>query len=199
MKRAATSGVDCMEHAEFLWPDGRMEFHEPTASMMADSGMYVSPTLPAYGYDTILRLTAARQTRHLTEVECRALTRAANELGAMLESFGRMLSIGLGPRMVGGTDAGCADFSFGHMDYCMTLMERGGMDRMQAIRACTSVAAEAVGLGGTVGTLTAGTLADIVILGADPLARIEAAGDVRAVIKEGRTAVSRLAELPATP
>jgi imidazolonepropionase-like amidohydrolase len=198
MRRAVEAGLDCMEHSEFLRQDGRMAFDEAVASEMAATEIYVSPTLQASGWDTIVRLREARDTRRLSYSEHKALAYAEAETAAVLENFGRMLEAGLGPRMVGGTDAGCFDFSFGHIDYCMALMVRGGMDHAQAIRACTSVAAEALGLGGSVGALVPGHQADIVILGGSPLDRIEAVADVRAVIKEGRIVSSRLPQLPAT-
>lgn len=198
MRRALESGLDCMEHSEFLRQDGTMAFDEAVASQMAATGIYVSPTLQANGWDTIVRLRQARESRSISDSERTTLARAEAETATALENFGKMLDAGLGPRIVGGTDAGCFDFSFGHIDYCLALMVRGGMDHSQAIRACTSVAARALGLDGTVGALIPGLQADIVILGGNPLDRIEAVADVRAVIKEGRTVSSSLPELPAT-
>jgi adenine deaminase len=42
--------------------------------------------------------------------------------------------MGLGPRIIAGTDAGCFDFSFGHMDYCFDLMVAAGLTPMQALK-----------------------------------------------------------------
>lgn len=199
MDRAVAAGLDCMEHAEFLRPNGRMEFDAGTAESMKRSGIHVSPTLQANGWDTIGRLREEERVRELTDEERKALVVAEEDTRAALENFERMLEVGLGPRMVGGTDAGCFDFSFGHIDYCLKLMERGGMTRMEALQACTSVAAEAIGLGETVGALAVGRRADVVILGGDPLGNLEAVADVRAVLKQGRVVTSALKELPPDP
>jgi imidazolonepropionase-like amidohydrolase len=197
MERAIDAGLDCMEHAEFLRTDGRLAFDEATAARLAASDMYVSPTLQACGWDTIVRLKEAEGDRELSTEERTTLDLAEDEMRSAVDNFGRMLELGLGPRIVGGTDAGCFDFSFGHMDACMLLMERGGMTRMQAIWACTSVAADAIGLGGSTGVLARGLAADLVILGSDPIAGLRAIADVRAVFKQGVPVVSRIAELVA--
>jgi adenine deaminase len=93
--------------------------------------------------------------------------------------------LGLGPRIIAGTDAGCFDFSFGHMDYCLDLMVAAGLTPMQALKSATSVAAAACGVGDQVGTIQAGKRADIVVLGASPLDDVRAVSDVLAVYKDG--------------
>jgi len=197
MKRASAAGVDCMEHAEFLRPDGRILFDEATANQIAEGKTFVSPTLQAYGWHTLVRAQQAKLEGDLSLAGLAAVERAERDTAGMVENLRRMIGAGLGERIVGSTDAGCADISFGHMDYCMELMETGGLSRMQAIRACTSTAASAVGLGGTIGALTAGRLADVVVLGTDPLLGLHAVADVRAVIKDGRPVMSRVEGLAA--
>jgi imidazolonepropionase-like amidohydrolase len=192
MQRAAAAGVDCIEHAEFLRPDGNILFDEATADKVAAAGTFVSPTLPAYGWHTLVRAQQARLEGPLNAAWLAAVERAERDTAGMTDNLRRMIGAGLGPRIVGSTDAGCADISFGHMDYCMEMMERAGMGRMQVIQACTSTAASAIGLGDTVGAIAPGRLADIVLLGADPLLGLQAVADVRAVIKDGRPVTSRV-------
>jgi imidazolonepropionase-like amidohydrolase len=195
MRRAVEGDLDCIEHAEFLRTDGKIAFDQRTAEMVAQSRCYVSPTLPAYGQHSIVRLTAASAHRRLTEDERLRLDTTQVEIEAMLDSFARMLWLGLGPRIIAGTDAGPADFSFGHIDYCADLMVRGGMSPMEAIKSCTSVAAQAMGLGDSIGTVRPGAQADLVVLGSDPLVQIGDIHDVRAVIQSGRTVVGDLYQL----
>ena len=85
----------------------------------------------------------------------------------------------------GGSDAGCFDFSFGHLDYDLSLLVQAGMTPMQAIMAGTRFSAEACGVGGLVGTLEVGKHADLLLVNGDPTLDIGAVGDVRAVFKGG--------------
>lgn len=66
------------------------------------------------------------------------------------------------------------------------LVREIGMSPMQAIVAATRRSAEVAGLGGLVGTVEAGKLADLVVLDADPLADIHNTSRIRAVVRAGR-------------
>lgn len=195
MRRAIEAGLDCMEHGEFIAPDGTRDFDPGLATRLVDSGMYLSPTLQANGWDTILRLRALREAAGLTCDQERALAAAERETKVSLEQVGRLADMGLRSRIIAGTDAGCFDFSFGHIDYCLELMVAAGMTPMQALVASTSAAAQACGVGDQVGTIQAGKRADIVILAASPLDDIRAVSAVLAVYKDGER-VSELASAP---
>jgi imidazolonepropionase-like amidohydrolase len=186
MRRAVEGGLDCMEHGEFIAPDGTRRFDPALARRLVDSGMYLSPTLQANGWDTILRLRSAREAGRLTPEDEQALAAAERETEISLDQVGRLADMGLAARIIAGTDAGCFDFSFGHIDYCLELMVAAGMTPMQALVAATSVAATACGVGEQVGTIQAGKRADIVILAVSPLDDIRAVSDVVAVYKDGK-------------
>jgi imidazolonepropionase-like amidohydrolase len=186
MRRAIEAGLDCIEHGEFLDQDGRMRFDRATAARFGESGMYLSPVPQSSGWDTILRLRANRDSRGLSADEERLLAAAQSETDVRIEQIGRFMDMGLGERIIGGTDAGCFDFSFGHMDYCLQLFVAAGMSPSEAIVASTSRAAGACGLGDRVGSLVAGTEADILLVARDPLLDVGAVADVVAVFKAGR-------------
>lgn len=61
-----------------------------------------------------------------------------------------------------------------------------GLTPFQALRAATVHAAEALGAGDQLGTIEPGKLADLVIVGGDPLQEITKARDVRGVVRGGR-------------
>jgi imidazolonepropionase-like amidohydrolase len=67
----------------------------------------------------------------------------------------------------------------------MHLMVAAGMSPMAAIMAATSVAARACGVDDEVGSLEPGKVADAVVVRGDPLADIDATGDVEAVFHRG--------------
>lgn len=192
MRRAVEARVDCMEHAEFLQPDGRMTFDAETADRLLAAGTFISPTLSAWHWDTVLRLRREMERGEGSADAAAQLGRLERDVEAVLENFAAMLAAGLGGRIVGGTDAGCFDVTFGHLDYSMELMVDGGMTEMEAIQACTSVAARAVGLESTVGRVAPGVIADLVVVANDPLADIRAVGDVAAVCQSGRWVMSQV-------
>jgi imidazolonepropionase-like amidohydrolase len=190
MGRAIEAGSDCLEHGEFLEPDGVMRFDDDLAERLVASGIYLSPTMAASGWDTILRLRDRRERAGLTESEERDLRAAERETETRIEHVGRLIQLGMGPRIVAGTDAGCFDFSFGHLDYSIQLLARAGMTAMETIVASTSASAAACGVDQIVGTLTPGKHADILIVDGNPLLDLDAISKVRAVYKGG-TAIGR--------
>jgi imidazolonepropionase-like amidohydrolase len=63
---------------------------------------------------------------------------------------------------------------------------RGGMSPLQALQAATIVSARSLGMDGEIGSLEPGKLADLVILGADPLENIRNTERVETVVLGGR-------------
>ena len=185
MLRAIEAGLDLMEHAEFLEPDGEMRYDPAIAEQMRDAGMYVSPTLQAAGYPTVLELRARREADGLTPEEEARLAAVEQRVDTRVEHFGRMLEAGLLERMVAGSDSGCGNLAFGHLDYDLRLMARGGMTAMQVLVSATKVTAEAIGFGDQIGTLEPGKLADLIVVDGDPSEDVTALSRVRAVFQGG--------------
>jgi imidazolonepropionase-like amidohydrolase len=187
MVRAVEAGIDLMEHAEFLDPDDQLRFDPKIAEMMAESGIWISPTLQAWTrYPRIVALTTRRDAGTLTPGEEAELQRLEKRAELRLDVMRRMLEYDLRERIVPGTDSGVGSLAFGHLDYDLQLLVRVGFTAAEALASATRVSAEAIGLGDQIGTIAPGRVADLVALDGDPTTDISAFSRVVAVFQAGR-------------
>jgi imidazolonepropionase-like amidohydrolase len=111
------------------------------------------------------------------------------QLQAYYEAFTRLVANAhqAGVGVIAGTDTGnpfCFPGFSIHDE--MALLVAGGLTPMQAIQSATRDAATFVGLGDSVGTVTHGMLADLLIVDADPLADIRNTQKIHAIVAGGR-------------
>jgi imidazolonepropionase-like amidohydrolase len=99
-------------------------------------------------------------------------------------------AIDRGVPVIMGTDAGTPDNFHGkNAMELVRYVKEGLMTEMEAIRASTLTAAEALGLGESIGSLEKGKYADLLVLQSDPLRDIECLArleDFSFIFKEGR-------------
>ncbi len=88
-----------------------------------------------------------------------------------------------GVKMLAGTDT--LSFGFDLHDE-LVLLVKAGLTPMQALQTATLNAAEFLGQAGSLGTVTPGKIADVVLLDANPLEAIENIRRIRAVVTDGR-------------
>ncbi len=187
MRRAVEAGIDLIEHAEFLEAGERLVFDPKLAEQMAESEMYVSPTLQAWTrYPLIAELTARREADTITPEESQRLAELEERMEIRLDVMRRMLDYGFQDRIVPGTDSGPGVLAFGHMDYDLQLLVRTGFSPGEALRSTTLVAATATGMADELGTIEPGKVADLVAFDGDPSVDIGAVSHVRAVFQAGR-------------
>ncbi|MDE0233114.1 MAG: amidohydrolase family protein [bacterium] len=178
---ALDAGVDSIEHATFIEPDGSYVFNPRIAERIASQGVRVSPTVQT-GYRRREKLLAMREEGHALTPEDRIrLEDLQIKCERQVEFLGRLWSE-WGITIVAGTDA---ISSFG--DYCLglELQVQAGMSTAEVIRSATGVAAQAVGLDHLVGTLEPGKEADLIVVDRDPLADIRALRSMRMVMQRG--------------
>lgn len=207
MTWAAEAGLDCIEHGEFLVPgeliefgggvasSGRMVYDPAVAAVLAQHGQFISFTMQAGGYDTLLALRERFETSpaHLDPQDRGRLSALEAYYDMKLEVFARLREEGFTERLVISSDAGPFDTSFSGLQHGMELAAKSGMPTHEILNACTSVAAQACGVGDTVGSLQPGFQADIVVVDGDPLTDIKAMRSVKAVYLAGRLVAPQVA------
>lgn len=187
MVRAVEAGIDLMEHAEFLETDGQLRFDPDLAEKMAETGVWISPTLQAWcQWPRVVLLRARRDSGDATDAELQELTALEQRAEGRLDVMRRMLDITGKQRIVPGTDSGVNDLAFGHLDYDLQLLVEVGFTPAEALASATQVSAEAVGLAAEAGTIEAGRLADLVAFDGDPTRDIGAVSRVLAVFQSGQ-------------
>ena len=178
---ALDAGVDSIEHATFIEPDGSYRFNPWIAERIAQQGVRVSPTVQT-GYRKREKLLARKEQGHaLTPQEEQRLEALNVKCERQVEFLGRLWSE-WEVSIVAGTDS---IQTFG--DYCLglELQVQAGMDPADVIRSATSVAARAVGLADVVGTVEPGRDADLIVVDQDPLGDIRALRSMRMVMQRG--------------
>ncbi len=187
MVRAVEAGIDLMEHAEFLDPDDQMRFDPKLAEMMAESGIWISPTLQAWtNYPRIMELRGQRATGQLSPAGEQALQALEARAETRLVIMRQMLEYDLRQRIVPGSDSGVGSLAFGHLDYDLQLLVQVGFTPAEALLSATRISAEAIGLADEIGTLEPGKAADLVAFAGDPTRDIGAVSQVVAVFLAGQ-------------
>jgi imidazolonepropionase-like amidohydrolase len=165
IKAAIRAGVRSIEHASLIDEDGIQLAKARGVYLVMDiyNDEYISEVGKRDGWpESVMRKTK--------------MTSAAQRSG-----FARALKVGV--KLSFGTDAGV--FPHGDNARQFRVMVQYGMTPMQAIQSATSVAAAQLGWEADVGSLTPGHWADMVAVGADPLADISLLEQVNHVMKGG--------------
>ncbi|MFN2479697.1 MAG: amidohydrolase family protein [Pseudonocardiaceae bacterium] len=163
---AVTAGFDTLEHVTFITADG-VAANPATMNAIVESGIVVSATVgqvPGKGKPPPF---------------------VTRRLNAVIENWTQLHRCGA--RIVPGTDAGLSPIKpHDVLPYGLAGLTKLGMTNVEALRAATSVAADACGLTGRKGRLIPGADADLLAVTGDPLVDIRAVHDVVAVFRAGR-------------
>ena len=165
IKAAIRAGFDTIEHASFIDDEG--------IRLAKERGTFLS--MDIFNTDYTLSQGAANGVLEENLAKERMVSAAQRE--------GFRNANAAGVKMVFGSDAGVMPHEMVGGQFAV--MTRFGMTPLQAIRAATTIAAEALGQTGAVGTLQPGAWADIVAVKGDPLQDMDLLADVVAVVKGG--------------
>jgi imidazolonepropionase-like amidohydrolase len=169
-RRAVEAGVDSIEHGLYVG--------ESTFRRMAERKVAYVPTLLVYELWRDGRIFAGSSPVTLDKVR-RTVDLHAEAFRAALRT---PVSVVMGSDTfeLPGTNA-----------QEIVAMVRTGMSPVEALRSATSRAAELLGLGGRVGVVRQGAVADLVAFAGDPLTEIETVTRPVLVMKGGKIAVDR--------
>jgi imidazolonepropionase-like amidohydrolase len=176
LRTALAAGVDSIEHGCYLDEDATL------LGQMAVQGTFFVPTLTVYVYHRESPAPHVRERAVALHAHHVASVRRALELGVPIAA---------------GTDAG----GHGHPKNALELkyLVEAGLTPMQALRAATQWAAACLGLEREVGTIEQGRLADLVLVGGDPLADVTLLLDparIKLVVKGGAICADRRGPRP---
>ena len=169
--------------------------YSDVVDLLAASGMTITPTVGIYGAYGLLTAEdptifddprvatffpwapdAARPPANLA---------LARRLVEDMSSLPRRV-LDAGGRVVVGTDAPINPPGLSLQAEMEALVRYGGMRPIDVLRATTSESALALGYEGVLGVVAPGALADLVVVGGDPLADIRATREVQVVLHGGR-------------
>ncbi|MDF1594787.1 MAG: amidohydrolase family protein [Acidimicrobiia bacterium] len=149
IKNAIRAGIRSIDHGIYL--------DDEAIGMMLERGTFLVPTLVAPRGVT----KAVEAGAQIPEASIR---KAEEVVEAHRDSFRRAVQAGV--KIAMGTDSGVTP----HGDNLeeLTLMVEGGMTPLAALTATTRTAAELMGMADQLGTVEAGKVADLVVVGGDP-------------------------------
>ena len=179
---ALDAGVDAILHCFFTDSDGSYRYDEPTADRLAESEVYLNPTMHL-GRVSRAYLERIRTERPFTPAEQDRWERSNRMGGTAMEQFARLIRAGV--KLAGGSDCGWGSYPFGDFQGEVIAMHDAGLSAMDAVLAGTRNPAHALGVLEQTGTIEAGKAADMLVVDGDPSLDIEALRRVKAVFKRG--------------
>ena len=182
-RRCLEAGVDSLDHVAFLTSRTSYEIDPRLIERIAESGSFVCPTLTASWRGTVEMIEEDRAGLVGPDQQWRLDFRRLL-VSQSMEGFEALVRAGA--RIAAGTDAGTGQNPIDDIALELQLMAKYGMSRKQVLTSVTKLAAEAVGMKGSLGVLKPGHLADCVLLQANPLEDIKAYEQVKAVFVGGR-------------
>lgn len=176
IRMATNVGMDTLEHCPFR-ADGTIKYDERVVEDIARKGLIVSIAMPATWYR--LRAEEMRDVRnhpgHLWE--------------SRPETIRQMHKAGV--KLVVSSDQGSTGTRIEELGLLMEfLADKVEIPAMDVLYGATGLAAEALGIEDSTGTLEPGKIADIAIVDGDPLADIAAIQRVHTVVRNGAVVVS---------
>jgi imidazolonepropionase-like amidohydrolase len=169
------AGIDGLEHADGQCGEWEFGIHDDVAALYRATGIVTAPVIN-------LHADAARRGR---EENWTAAQVAAAERRAERARRHAGILHAAGARIVAGSDAPAEP---GALHGELESLVAAGLSPRSALRAATTDAAAAVGLGGQIGRVQVGYVADLLLLDGNPVEAIHNTRRIHLVLQGGRIA-----------
>jgi imidazolonepropionase-like amidohydrolase len=182
MENALAAGVDGIEHFSGLSAEHGSHIDDVFLAEVAERGVYVDLTM---GNDRALHALMPTPPPAIAELMVRFGASNFDEFyGARIAGLARCRQHGV--RIITGVDSGMGPPKrHGNVWRTVGEMVQGGYLPVEALAAATSVAAQALGLGGQTGRLEGGYFADVLVVDGDLSRDLAGLSDPRAVLVRG--------------
>jgi imidazolonepropionase-like amidohydrolase len=188
ISRALDAGADHIEHCSFMAPDTSWHYDEAIAQRVATADVYVTGTLQV-SLDSMAATRERYERGIATEEEARMMPLMPKRSENGIANIRHLHELGV--PIVAGNDAGWRYTGFDDFYQELELLEQAGMMPVEAIHAATGRAAKACQLDGIVGTIAAGSMADLIVVRGDPATNLGALKDPAMVLQAGSVVVDR--------
>ena len=176
IERAIESGLDMIEHVNFVEPPGRYRYDEEITLRIRDHGIVVSPTVFS-AIQTVNRFRKSGKTHN------------PGDVAAVERLEGRQVNTAhfhrLGLKIIGGTDCGATDTPFDSLIDEIIAYTEAGLSTAEALRTVTSDGAAFMNIP-KLGEVKEGCRADFTLLRANPLKDLRHLRKPVSVFKAGR-------------
>ena len=186
-RHAVAAGVDGLEHATMLGPDG-IAIPDDLIDDIAERGLTVDPTL---GFDPDRVIPLDQAPPHVRAVVERVGMTPVEVAQRRMAQIRRMQEGGV--RLVSGLDAGAAPPKpHGALWRAVIHLLDAGLTPAQALTTATSVAADDCGVGAETGRLAPGLAADVLVVDGDAETDLEVLGRPVTVLVRGTASGRRV-------
>jgi imidazolonepropionase-like amidohydrolase len=183
IKNALDASVDMIIHCVFEDETGMYKFNEPLAEQLAAAKAWVNPTLHVVQAGIDLTERIGYERGWLTKEEQTSIDSTKRSLETRVESVNKLVKMGV--RMIAGSDSPWGAYPPGEFVKEMVALTQAGLTNTEALVTGLSHAAESIAVGDQAGTLAVNRPGDVLVVGGDPVADLNALWDVKDVFKAG--------------